>query len=639
MRCLCPLPMSGEVPTTSRVSTTGTLPEFVSNPSPAIYRYGNFVCLDFETTNRSKGSALDKSNRIVLARWSYNNSQCRPVGDDWLEKLFEDLDNADFLLAHNAKFELQWLRRLGYTRDMVVYDTMLGEYVWAGNRKVPLGLDDLCLKYLGAYEPDPCSIQMIEGEVCPSTMNQVALGNYCEGDVWMTVEVFKLQIETLDELNLLPVVYTRCLLTPCLADIESRGMALDRDAVRSTYTQYNEDLNALKGKLDVLTGGVNLNSPKQLGVYLYDTLGFAELVGRDGSPDRTDAGGRRTDADTLLGLKRTSEAQHRFADLFQDYGSLKVNTKALEKMWLCCKDTPSDEVPILYASYNQAVTVTHRLSSSGSKYKLQFQNFNRDFKPLFTFRERGWYVGEADASQLEFRVAAHLGRDVVASKDIRDPGFDVHFQTAETILRRPRAKISGEERNLVKPKTFRPLYGGMAGTKDERAYYKFFQDKYGGIYSTQTGWTHTVARAKKLVTETGLIFYWPDCKVQPDGYVTHRTNIFNFPVQNLATADIIPIALVCAWYRLRSLGCRSFLTNTVHDSIIGEVAPDEVDTFTRVANVSLTSDCFDYLVRCYGIQFTVPLGAETKLGSNWGKGKGGKYDLDPVKYFAEVGTN
>lgn len=617
----------------------GTLPGFVAEPNPYIYRYGSFVCLDFETTNLDKGSALNRGNRVVLGRWGVDGSWDNQLSTDRAthEVLFAALDACDFLLAHNAKFELQWLRRLGYDRDLVVYDTMLGEYVLAGNRKLPLGLDALALKYLGTYEDHPVS-KLIQDGVCPSSIDPDALDEYCAKDVQLTLDVFFKQLEVLDELNLLPVLYTRCLLTPVLADIEMRGMALDRAKVKEYYTEYNEKLNDLKQKISDFTGGVNPNSPKQMAAYLYDELKLKELVDRNGRPVRTPTGGRCTDVDTICALKATNKSQRQFIELYKDYGSLRVNTNSLKKMLECCEAYPEDQVPILYAQFNQTVTQTHRLSSSGREFKLQFQNFNRDFKPLFTFRNKGWSVGEADGAQLEFRVAAHLGRDHVAVKDIRDPSFDVHYQTAETILRRSRDGISKEERTLVKPKTFRPLYGGMAGTEDERAYYKFFQNKYRGIYSTQQHWTHEVARSKKLRTETGLIFYWPNCKVEQDGYITNRTSIFNYPVQSLATADIIPIGVVCAYYRMRFLNLSSFLVNTVHDSIIGEVAPGEERTFRDICNTALTSDAFEYLRCAYNIRFTVPLGCESKIGTNWGQGEEEKFDLDPDNYFTRQGN-
>lgn len=612
-------------------SNLGSLPWFVSSPCPDIYRFGNYVCLDWETTNTEFGSALNPSNRIVTGHWCVNGREWKNLNEHGLDALFVDLECCDFVVAHHAKFEQAWLSRLGYSAPILWYDTLLAEYVWSGNRRVPLDLDSVAFKYTGKKKHGQVH-ELLDQGVCPSTIPLELLDAYCKNDVEITQETFLKQLEIIYDLGLAPSVYSRCLVIPALASMERAGMALDRDAVRGTFEEYNGKLKELRQSLGDHTGGINLNSPKQLGVYLYDTLGFAEPRIRSGEPDRTDAGGRRTDADTVGRLNGTTEQQRRFVELFADYGSLKVNTKALEKMWQCCLDTPSDQVPILYASYNQSVTQTHRLSSSGSKYKLQFHNFNRDFKRLFMARQNDWLVGEGDGAQLEFRVAAHLGRDAAAAADIRDATFDAHYQTSTILLGKSRKDVSKLERQDAKPRTFKPLYGGMSGTAAERKYYKFFQNKYRGIYQTQTAWTHEVANTKQLVTETGLIFYWPDTKVQQDGYITNKTSIFNYPVQSLATADIIPIGLVCCYYRMLSLGTSSFLTNTIHDSIIGEIAPGEEVVFRRLCNHSLTTDTFNYLRDCYSIRFTVPLGCETKVGTHWGTGKEEKFDLDPVDW-------
>src|SRR6185312_13504879 len=133
-----------------------------------------------------------------------------------------------------------------------------------------------------------------------------------------------------------------------------------------------------------------------------------------------------------------------------------------------------------------------------------------------------------------------------------------------------------------------------------------------GIYDTQIGWTYEVLKTKKLRTETGLIFYWPDTEIEPSsdgrGYIRNRTAIFNYPVQSLATADIIPISVVFLWHRLREANAKTFLVNTVHDSAIAEVHPDQRDLYTNLARRCFTVDCFDFLSRTYGIRLVCPLG-------------------------------
>jgi len=108
------------------------------------------------------------------------------------------------------------------------------------------------------------------------------------------------------------------------------------------------------------------------------------------------------------------------------------------------------------ARFNQTQTATHRLSSSGTDYSCQFQNFPRAYKPVFKARHEGWLVGEGDGAQLEFRVAAHLGRDEVALNDCRT-GADIHRFTASVLNNCKEEEVTKEQRQAAKADTFKPL--------------------------------------------------------------------------------------------------------------------------------------------------------------------------------------
>ena len=116
-------------------------------------------------------------------------------------------------------------------------------------------------------------------------------------------------------------------------------------------------------------------------------------------------------------------------------------------------------------------------------------------------------------------------------------------------------------------------------------------------------------------------YYWPDTKRQRSGYVTNTTSICNYPVQALATAELIPIAFVLFWHSIRANGLRMLLCNTIHDSIIVELPPEEQDEFTRLSRECLIHGCGDYLQRVYGVEFTAPLGCGVKVSSHWGEGE------------------
>ena len=612
--------------------------EWLNKPNTNIYNELDVIVLDIETTNKDKGSALNEENELLLVCNSnipkgilhidtyninniYNNIN---IYTSWggiydHPQLIDDVENK-LLVAHNAKFELHWLRRMGADLSkVVVWDTMLAEYVILGNRKLPLNLGSVASRWGMPTKPAYTDLCM-KGGVCPSDMPHSLLEGRCEYDVRTTHQLFLKQYEYCKENGLLGVVLTRCLLTPVLTDIEAQGMCLDKDRVtaqwEAVYTEYME----VEKELSLLVGEVNVNSGIQLGEYLYTTLGFKELVKR-GKTVRTAKDRPKTDLATISKLKASTGAQREVQGLLLRSSSLNAQlTKALTKMKDCC-----EAGELLYAVFNQAVTATQRLSSSGTKYKIQFQNMARAHKPMITARYPGWKIGELDGSQLEFRGAAFLGQDEQAMQDIRD-GVDVHQYTANTIT------DAGQDTNRQEAKghTFKPLFGGTSGTKAEQAYYRAFKDKYKGIAAMQETWIATVLANKKLVTQTGLTFYWPDVKISGRGWVNHGTNISNYPIQSLSTADIIPIAIVYMWHRMREAEVESFIVNTVHDSVVTEIHPDEEQIITEIGIQSFTKDVYNYLKMVYNIDFNVPLGIGVKIGDHWSEGEEESYQMENV---------
>jgi len=369
-----------------------------------------------------------------------------------------------------------------------------------------------------------------------------------------------------------------------------------------------------EAELEEMTGGINPNSPLQLADFLYDELGFEERT-KYGQVLRTGSGRRLTDQDTIGLLKPRNKRQREFIRCYKENKSLYNElTKYLRKFDDCCKDNDGR----LNAEFNQTSTKTHRLSSSGLDYKTQFQNFPRSYKPMFTAREAGWLVGEGDGAQLEFRVAAHLGRDEVALSDIREK-VDIHSYTASVI---------GCTRQEAKADTFKPLYGGSSGTPQQQSYYEAFKRKYAGITDAQQRWINQVLSSKEkcLETEWGMKYYFPGTKMQRSGYVTNTTSICNYPVQALATAEIIPVALVYFWYYARAMGLELLIVNSIHDSIICEFPPGEEGMFVELSRQCLIHEAGAYLKEVYNVDFVAPLGCGVKVATHWSEGEEKVYE-------------
>ena len=184
-------------------------------------------------------------------------------------------------------------------------------------------------------------------------------------------------------------------------------------------------------------------------------------------------------------------------------------------------------------------------------------------------------------------------------------------------------------RTAAKLHTFKPLYGGESGTKAEKAYYKYFKDRYRGLADVQEGWVEDVLIHKRLITPWGMRYYWPRAKrSMSDGYINVKSAVYNYPVQALATAEIIPVAIVALKRRLREMGGVR-LVNTVHDSVILEVREDMVDAVREQAIQAFGNDVYEYMHNVYGYDFKVPLGCGVTVGTHWSEGIEESYNIWP----------
>lgn len=589
------------------------------------------VVLDFETTNQSFGSFTISDNDILLACWDIWEDgklveRKHKFGNEYeYKELVDDINSADVLMAYNAKFELGWLKRCGLDlRTVLVYDPMVAEWVIHGNQLVPFNLEATAQRYkLGGKES--LVSKYIKIGVPTEDIPRHWLREYCHKDVELCKQIADAQLAFLRNNCLEPVVFARSIVIPVLADVESNGLELDADRVNSEYEAQLEALTELGNKLDKITGGINPSSPKQLGTFLYDTLKFeVPLDPRSKKPMTTPSGGRPTALSIIDQLEATTEEQVAFLETYREFN--KVNTLMTKNLGFF-KKVVEERGGVFYGQINQCRTGTHRLAGGGvplkfkdlkDYMKIQLQNIPRQYKNLFTAHQEGWVVTEVDGSQIEFRVGADLGHDEQAESDIVT-GVDIHSFTRDVMNEGYKKYAIDKEidRQGAKSKTFAPLFNSNGTDEAEEEYVKFFRNKYNNIYKTQQGWSLTVADRKKLVTPWGLTFYWPSAILYASGRVKHSTEIFNYPIQSLATGEIIPLALVMFWHRTKSYDCIIF--NTVHDSIIFRSPEAQVAELTMIAKEAMTNDVYELLETVYGYSFQVPLGLGMKSGKFWGE--------------------
>ena len=266
---------------------------------------------------------------------------------------------------------------------------------------------------------------------------------------------------------------------------------------------------------------------------------------------------------------------------------------------------------MLHVRLLQHRTSTGRLSGADPNMQNMPRGGTFPVKKVFISRWKGGEILEADFAQLEFRAAAYLSQDKVAMEEVAT-GFDVHAYTAKII------SDAGQptSRQEAKAHTFAPLYGasGFGRTKAEARYYEHFTQKYSGIAEWHKKLARSALDNQKISTPSGREFSFPDVSRNRSGRISHFTQIKNYPVQSFATADIVPLALLHIDNLLEPM--HSCIVNTVHDSIVIDVHPQERQSV--IDTIDKTNKALSGIISMrWGIQFNVPLLLEAKIGNNW----------------------
>ena len=265
----------------------------------------------------------------------------------------------------------------------------------------------------------------------------------------------------------------------------------------------------------------------------------------------------------------------------------------------------------LHATLTQSVTATGRFSGKEPNMQNMPRGGTFPVKRVFVSRWKGGQICEADFAQLEFRTAAYLAQDETAMEEI-NTGFDVHSYTAKVI------SDAGQPttRQQAKEHTFAPLFGatGYGRSKAEESYYIQFIAKYKGIAAWHKNLGEEAMRFNKITNVSGRQYAFPDISRRSNGSVTHFTMIKNYPVQGFATGDVVPVVLNEMYKRLEPM--QSCLVNTVHDSTVIDIHPDEVDQVLDMIN-DMNEGLTDLVESVYGIRMNVPLLLEAKIGPNW----------------------
>ena len=313
-------------------------------------------------------------------------------------------------------------------------------------------------------------------------------------------------------------------------------------------------------------------------------------------------GGFKTDRLTLLRVSNQSEDLKSFVNKITRYNALETYLSTFVEG--IKKHTKQNG--FLYPNFMQCITRTGRLSSRDPNFQNQPRSGTFPIRKVITSRFENGKIAEIDFAQLEFRTAVFLAQDEQGIEDIEN-GVDVHQYTADII---------GVSRQQAKGHTFKPLYGGMSGTDDEKRYYNAFKEKYKDIALWHEKLQDEALKYKMITLPTGRQYGFPSVERMPWGGTSFSTQIKNYPVQGFATGDIVPLACINIQELIEKHNLKSMLINTVHDSVVADIHPDEESIMVNVMRKG-ASKVIDSLKDTYGIDFNIPLDTEIKIGYNW----------------------
>jgi len=270
---------------------------------------------------------------------------------------------------------------------------------------------------------------------------------------------------------------------------------------------------------------------------------------------------------------------------------------------------------ILHTQFNQCVTATGRLSSTAPNMQNAPKRGFPVRKAVVSRFENG-ILAEADFSSIEFVLAGELSRDPQIISDVKT-GKDLHKQTASIIYQCDTSEVTKEQRQNSKKFSFSPIYGGLlAGEADHiRAYGSTFFDIYEGLGAYHKRLADGVLKNGIVQTPSGRQFFWPDVVRKRNGRTSHYTQIVNYPVQSSA-ADLMLLSCIRAFRKFKELNLRSKLILTVHDSIVCDVFPGELEQIKEALHWSMVKVTEEAEKR-WGYTFALPLEIEISGGKNW----------------------
>lgn len=531
-----------------------------------------------------------------------------------LEALRPILENPSIAkIGQNLKYDMIVLRNVDVRLVGATFDTMVASYLLdAGERNH--NLDDLATRYLN--HTNIKITELIGKGKSQKRMDEVpiiAVGAYAAEDADVPFRLKPLLESRLDEFNLSELNSTlEVPLIEVLADLEFEGIRVDRGRLAELSARYGDRLKELETAIEELAGHpLNIASPKQLAQVLFQELGLPVIKKTKTGPS--------TDADVLEEL----------ADKHP------LPAKIIEhRQFAKLKSTYVDTLPALihpktgrvHTSFNQVVAATGRLSSSDPN----LQNIpirtpeGREIRSAFTARP-GWKLLAVDYSQIELRILAHYSQDAALCAAFANDE-DIHTLVASQVFGVEQTDVTPEMRRKAKAVNFGIIYGqssfglakGLNISQEEAAAFidgyfahysgvgRFFATTLAdcsrqGFVSTMLGRRRAIQGVRRPEAQLAGLEPWSRRPLN----LPERTAV-NTVIQGSA-ADLIKLAMLAISRRLRDEGREAKMLLQIHDELVFDVPPQELEAVTELVTHEMQSV----------MSLRVPLKVDAKSGDNW----------------------
>jgi DNA polymerase-1 len=388
-----------------------------------------------------------------------------------------------------------------------------------------------------------------------------------------------------------------------LADMESTGIKVDLERLKAMGQDLLSKLDEIEKRIHLLAGeAFNINSPKQLGVILFEKLGLPVI--------KKTKTGYSTSADVLEKL----ESEHEIIRDILHYRQLgKLQSTYIEGLL----KVVNKETGKVHTRFNQALTQTGRLSSTDPNLQnipIRLEE-GRKIRQAFVPSEKGWVIFAADYSQIELRVLAHIADDEKLIEAFNED-MDIHTKTAMEVFHVSADEVTSNMRRHAKAVNFGIVYGisdyGLSQSlgitrKEAGKFIDRYLESYPGVRQYMDDIIHDAKQKGYVSTLLHRRRYLPEITSRNFNLrsFAERTAM-NTPIQGSA-ADIIKKAMIDMADRLLDEGVKARLLLQVHDELIFEAPEEEIETLKKIVPDVMEN----------AVELKVPLKVDYSYGPTW----------------------